>query len=451
VTWRVISADSHPVRGAFTFTVGTGTPASSDVVAQLFNEGSDRVWEVLGAIARGLAYGGTLLAAGGALFLAVAHDGAADRRRLRPAVTAGAIVGAIGVLAQIPLSAALATGLGLTAITESGVLKQVLGDGVGLSTAGTLIGLAIVVVAVRGQQSQRGRVAAIAGAVVATASFALAGHTTTTSPKWLVITTDAAHVVAGAAWLGGMVLLGLLLRFRRAGAEPAVPAGAVVARFSTLAAGSLAVVAVAGGVLSWSEVRTLHALTSTTYGWLLIAKVAVVAVIALIGGYNRFRLVPALIAAEQKGRNAWSHLRRTVGIEVVGFVVVVGITAVLVNVTPARTAAGLGTIYSKTQAIGGDSVNLVVDPARAGSNAIHLYLLDRTGRPAALAEELHLELSLPANDIGPIVRTPSVAGPGHYQLDTDDLSIAGKWDIAVVARFSKFEEERTTFHVTVNP
>jgi copper transport protein len=144
-------------------------------------------------------------------------------------------------------------------------------------------------------------------------------------------------------------------------------------------------------------------------------------------------------------------LVRTVRIEAVGMVVVLGLTAVLVNVTPARDAAGIGTIYSKTEAIGDGSVNLVVDPNRAGSNAIHLYLLDRNARPAALAESVTLELSLPSSQIGPISRQPFVAGPGHYQLNSSDLSIAGKWSIVVRAQISKFEEKTATFDVTVNP
>ena len=132
-------------------------------------------------------------------------------------------------------------------------------------------------------------------------------------------------------------------------------------------------------------------------------------------------------------------------------VVILGITAVLVNVTPARSAAGIGTIYSKTEALGEDSVNLVVDPNRAGTNAIHLYLLDPTGRPAQLAESLTLELSLPSNQIGPIRREPFVAGPGHYQLNGGDLSIPGKWTIVVRAQVSKVEEKAASFDVTVNP
>jgi copper transport protein len=210
-------------------------------------------------------------------------------------------------------------------------------------------------------------------------------------------------------------------------------------------------VSAAGVALGWTQVRALRALTSTTYGKLLIAKAALAVVIALIGAYNHYRLAPAVQRAADKGRDAWRFLLRTVRIEAAGMVAVIGLTAVLVNVTPARTAAGIGTIYSETKPLGANSVNLVVDPNRAGVNAIHLYLLDPTGRPAALAQSVTLELSLDANQIGPIKRQPFVAGPGHYQLDGSDLSVSGTWTIVVRAQVSQFREDAAKFDVTVNP
>jgi copper transport protein len=457
VTWRVLSADSHPVRGAFTFTVGKGAQISDAVLAVLFDEGADRPWQIAGAVARGLAYGGSLLAAGGALFLAFVDDGRGDRRRLGRTIVIGAVVGAVGVLAALPITAALATGLGTTAITKSGVLSQVLADGVGWSTLASLLGLGAIVSVARtapmhGRLEGGRRVVAIAGSIVAVEAFVLAGHTTTTSPAWLAYTADGLHVLAAAIWSGGLVLLLLTLRARRAGGDDAVPAGQVVVRFGNLAGASVIVVALAGSALAWSEVRALHALTDTTYGRLLLVKVAFVVVVATIAGYNHYRLVPALRRAEAAGRNAWSHLRRTVRLEIAGMIVIVGLTAVLVSVTPARTAAGIGTIYASTQDLGDGSVNLVVDPNRAArTNSIHLYLLDATGRPTDQFDSVRLELSLPASDIGPLDRDPTVAGPGHFQLVTDDLSIPGKWQIDVIVTVDRFTQQTARFDVLVNP
>jgi copper transport protein len=96
-------------------------------------------------------------------------------------------------------------------------------------------------------------------------------------------------------------------------------------------------------------------------------------------------------------------------------------------------------------------VNLVVDPNRAGPNAIHLYILDATGRTVNVPNGVTLQMTLPAKQLGPFRETPFLAGPGHYQLNTSDLSFPGTWTVLVSAQFSKFDESTASFDVNVNP
>ena len=74
VTWRVISADAHPVRGAFTFTVGTTSTTAKEAqgLAQrlLTDEGGDTAVGVLFAISRFGAFAGLAVLIGAAAFLA---------------------------------------------------------------------------------------------------------------------------------------------------------------------------------------------------------------------------------------------------------------------------------------------------------------------------------------------------------------------------------------------
>ena len=72
VTWRVISADAHTASGALTFAVGAGAVADDAAIAAAFAEGPDDSVQIAAAVARAMAYIGALLAAGGALFLALA-------------------------------------------------------------------------------------------------------------------------------------------------------------------------------------------------------------------------------------------------------------------------------------------------------------------------------------------------------------------------------------------
>lgn len=444
ITYRIVSADGHPVRGSSVFGVGEGAVDPS-VARSVGGAGSDRAWEVVRSIGQGLAYAGTLLAAGGAVFLLWAHRGGAERAALRRIVRLAAVVGGIGALVALPVQAALGTGKGAGALFETGVLGAVVDDGVGVAIGLCLIGLAVTVVAL-----DRHRLAATVGAAVASASFAATGHTRIGDVATLGTIADAVHLGVVAVWGGGAVLLWWTLRARRRAAAPVEPAdtAGVVLRFSGLATLTVVAAGATGAFLGWNEVRSLDALTGTGYGRLLLAKVAAVAVVAGLGAYNHFRLLPAL--QQGKAKAALARLATTVRIEALVLVAVVALTSVLVFVTPARTSAEGGPVERIIQ-LSGDagSVQLVVAPARVGSNQIHLYTFDPEGRPTELAEEITLELELPAAQLGPIVRTATRAGPAHSQVDGDDLAVPGTWRITVRLRLDRFTEATGTAEVPV--
>lgn len=443
--FRVVSADGHPVRGAISFTVGDARAAGEDLLASVFDDGADRPWEVAGAALRWIAYLGALTAAGGALYLVAVED---DRGRRAALLRVAAAAGALAVGTHLLVQAHLASGFGIGSLFRRGVAADVLAEGVGASAAAVVAGLVAVAAGLVAEGAAR-RPLLAAGAVAAAGGFALSGHTRTSDPAWLATAADAVHLLAAATWVGGTALLAASLRRHRRDGDPAA-AGRAVARWSALAAGALLAVAAAGAVLAWREVRSLDALGSTTYGRLLVAKLAVVAVVVAAAAYNRLRLVPAVAAAtaDRPRPRAWARLRRSLGAEAAGMVAVLAVTGVLVQVTPAR--AELTGPFSATVPLGEGAVNLVVDPARAGRATVHLYLLDAAGRVADLAPAgLAVELSLPDRDVGPLVRQPRAAGPGHYLLDGDVFALPGTWRVELVARASRFESATATVEVPI--
>lgn len=440
IAYRVISEDGHPVRGGSVFGVGDGA-LDPGALGRVADPTADRAWDIVGGVARGLAYGGVLLAAGGALFLAFVHDKGAERRSLIRLVRVAAIGGATGAVLALPVQATLGTGDGPFSLLEAGVLGEVAAEGVGLGVAlamGGAAGLAMLV-------DRRPRWAA-GVAVLAAASFASAGHTRSGSDA-VATMADAVHLVAVATWAGGVVFLSCTLRARRADRHEDPHALATMAlRFSTLATVSIVAAGASGLVLSWNEVRSISNLGGTPYGTVLLAKLAVVAVVATIGGYNRFRLMPALRAG--KTGAGLRHLGRTVRIEAGLVAVVVAVTSVLVVVTPSRTAISGGPVERIIELGELGEVQLVVAPATAGFNEIHLYMFDSEGRPADLADTITLELAR-GDDIGPIVREATRAGPAHLQANGDDLVVAGPWTITVRLRLDRFTEVSGTATIPI--
>jgi copper transport protein len=157
--------------------------------------------------------------------------------------------------------------------------------------------------------------------------------------------------------------------------------------------------------------------------------------------------VPALDRG--KARAALAGLGRTLRLEAAGVVVVLGLTAVLVVLTPAKASTEGGVVEQIVELGDAGSVQLVVAPARVGANQIHLYTYDADDRPAEIAEQVVLELRQPAAGLGPIERAAERAGPAHFQLDGDDLAIAGEWEITVRVRLDRFTEVAETVSVPV--
>lgn len=456
VTWRVVSADGHPIRGAFVFSVGLGGDVDDELVARLFAGGDGVVVGVLAAVTRAVGYAGTLLAGGALAYLLwVARDDR-ERRRAGGQARRGAVAGAAAALLTVPLQAMTITGFGPLEALSSDVLGPVVASPTGYAALMRAVLLGVVAVLALRRSTAAG---ALSG--LAVLSFALEGHTRTVEPMAVLVAADVVHLAAAALWFGGLVVLVPALRDRSLDDDPVAAAG-LVSRYSGLAALAVVAVTVAGAAMSWVLVRDLRALTSTPYGWVLLAKLALALVVIAIGLVNNRRLVPAVARAAgpdtggdpvgEAARDGWARLRQVTRVEVGLMVAVLAVTGFLVNVRPAAEAAGVTGVFETTASVTDElSLNLVVDPNRAGDNQIHLYLLDATGRPSDDVEDVLLRLSLPERDIGPIERETFVAGPGHWQLNGPELSIPGGWVIDVVVRVDRSSAETVSVPVVVNP
>ncbi|WP_129789733.1 copper resistance CopC/CopD family protein [Promicromonospora panici] len=173
---------------------------------------------------------------------------------------------------------------------------------------------------------------AILGSVLVGAGHVLGGHSNTAEPRWLVVSADVAHLAAAATWVGGVVAMGILLHSRRRDGR-ALDAALIGARFSVVAAVSVAVVGAAGIVLAVEILDRPAQLWESDWGLFLLAKVGIVAVVGAIGTYNHFRVVPRLESRrfrKRSARKAGNVLRRSAARETSLMVVIVLITAWLV-------------------------------------------------------------------------------------------------------------------------
>lgn len=166
------------------------------------------------------------------------------------------------------------------------------------------------------------------GIALALGAYSFDGHTVSRGPWPVHAAVDLVHVTAASVWVGGVFAMTLVawMRKRRRADTDLAP---MVVRFSTIAGVSLAALSVAGFVMAWFVLDSPGDLFSTDWGQVLLVKMGAVAIAAGVGGYNHFRLRPALEARPDDPAIA-AQIRVSLSIESLVMIAVIVITAVLV-------------------------------------------------------------------------------------------------------------------------
>lgn len=480
VAWRVTSEDSHTLSGSFVFHDGTRTGAVA------VDDGGSTATDLIGGVGRWLGLAGTMtvigavavalllgrsvrvrdgdgvgvpdgVGAGGAAgggtttettggtetadaavdpatraggtatlagmaavrSAALATTGVDDARALlRVLAVAGGAVGAVG--AFVALVAILADGAGRSVYDALALVTEAAPD----TRTGQLalvrvgLGLATAVAALVPVVWRRlpGLVLALAGATAVVTT--VAGHSWTAPDRLVAVASDLAHLGAVSVWVGGLVALLAVLPLLASDDR-----AHLATRFSAMALVAVVVVAVSGTVSGWQQVRTLDGLTSTSYGRLLLAKVAGFAVLVVLGWANRARLVPLV-------RRTVAPLRRSLRIELAVAAVVLALTAALVHQPPARTSASDGPYDTSVEAAGGELLSATVEPAQAGSNDIHLYFTDPAGAPLGVDA---VQVTAATTDVPARRLQVTPVTPDHVTVAGASLPSPGTWTIEVTA------------------
>lgn len=506
VAWRVVSEDSHPVSGAFTFSVGepSATRATLPTTATE-NPATDGLYN----IGRDLAYIGAALLIGTAAFVALCRP--PDRRPLRVLLLAGGWALAGSTVFLFALRGPYEAGTGPADMFDPSGLTRTLSSRPGLALLArlALLAAAAVLLLRQSRRERPSRAALATGGALAVGlalTWAAAEHASAGLQVPAAMTSSVLHLLAMAVWLGGLPALLILLH------RASVPAR-VVTRFSRLAGASVTVLVVTGVYQSWRGLGSWAALTDTTYGRLLLAKLAAVALLLVAGAWSRQTLrkgttvrvqtatptetrVPEpvsalaggtpdtavsrpapeperetpetagpqspaalpLTPAEDAHRRA---LRRSVLAEVAVSVVVLLLTTILTGTLPGRAAAEAATAeqtaglpVASVTTIPFDAglgargtVQVTLDPGRVGSNSVQAVVYGTDGGFVSIPE-LRLSFSLPSQDIGPLDAKLTDRG-GYWAADGLNLPIPGTWEMKATVRVTDVDQVSETKPVRI--
>ncbi|MDQ0366543.1 copper transport protein [Catenuloplanes indicus] len=448
VSYRVISADSHPVSGAFTFSVG-----ATSAVPALGEDGDDTDPVVKNTIpvVKFIGYAGLVLIVGPVLVLLFLWPARLSRRVPARLVRTGLGLVAFSTLGALYLQAPYTSGGN---ILDAGGLGDVVASSFGtalLVRLGLLIAIAIMlrpILATRGDGGRTGEnmvdlivLAALGTAAIFT--WPLTGHPSASPVAAVSVVVDAIHLISMAVWLGGLVMLvGFLLR---QASEREL--GAILPIWSRWAALAVSALLLAGVVNALIEIGTPAALTGTTYGRFIIAKTVLFAAVIGVAAYSR-SLVRKRVTAENPGR-----IRTAVWAELAITVVVLGVTSVLVQQTPARTESenavladeGYFSVLVDSQLY---TLQVELDPAKVGSNSMHLYAYEPGTTNLLKAEEWTTTAALPAAGIEPI-DVPMLRVADNHAISEFQLPAAGAWEFKFTLRTTEIDQATVTVTIDV--
>lgn len=410
LSWRVVSADGHPIPGSLLFSVAEVTRGATGAVA------ADTPLRAALWLARFTLAAGLIIGVGGALFGWIAPLTARARRLLAAAL----VLGTVSAPVFLGLHGLDALGLGFDALASAAPWQAAAGTSFGPS-------LALAVLAgVLGLAGLWARPLAVSAALMLGLSYASSGHAGAAWPQALTRPMVALHLGALTVWIGALIPLALDLRGLR--------------RFSALIPAVLIVLVGSGAGLAVIQLGPDPAHWQSAYGAILAAKLGVLAALLGLAAWNRWGLTPAAMAGDA---TAQSRMQRIIRAELALALIILALTAGW-RLTPPPRALALVTPPPALAHLHSDAVmaNLILTPGQAGPATLQIELTDADFAAIdALGVTLHL--SLPDRGIEALARPATATDtPGLWTIPDLVLPLPGDWGVALDIRLSRFSQTR---------
>lgn len=437
VVWRVVSADSHPVQGAFAFQIGTkGLNLESLSEEILASSSAPFAVKLAMGFARWMSFLGVMVMVG-AMLLATRIVGLS---RIDKIISGSWFAAFFGSALVLLLQAPYALGQVMSVGEIFGAVDEVLQTRLGtwIFVRGAILMAFLLLMARRDMHNEPiYRMSAILLGIGLFATFSISGHPGMREFSALSIGTDIVHFLSVSAWMGGLVTLVLL------GRKWQSESSQVISWFSFTATISMPIMVATGVAQAWRMMEGLQNIFSTTYG--VVLSIKVVLVIVAIAAGTRARQVFKSKKVDRQDLKEIKFSRTVIAESMIG-VVVLAVTAVLVAVPPLSVSGAAAFESTVVQA------NVIADirltPARVGEVEVHI-LLSPPGGSLQPITEATARISLVAEEIPAIPIEVQLVGTNHFQASLL-VPRAGEWLLEIFVNSEPGRSLRFSTLVAIN-
>lgn len=449
LTYRVISADTHPVGATFGFSIGE----PMKTVDATADAGSRSIWSLAVGVNRWVLYAGMLWTAGTALFLLLLGIEGSLREDARQKARWASVVTALSYVLAVGFGGADMQLGGVDALWKAATWRSGLDSTLAPSAVFGVISMALLYAGCMAGERRRHGVL-IAGVALAIGSFLVTGHAATAPPAWLMAPVVGAHLLATAFWIGAF--RPLLLSTRQ---FSAADSGALMQRFSNFAVPAVIVVLISGTLISLKQLGSPANLFNNDYGTVLLTKIILVFVIIGIAAYNKINLTPKLIANDVAGV---SKIKRTITLELMLYVIVLAAASALTMTTPPRALVATGEagaaeakmtmmpgglVKRTLENDAGYSADIELSPAKVGENMLMVTLKDPAGGIVQGATALEVIVALESAGISEVRLKSEAVGNGMWHVMISETLIPGDWALMIDGYLTDYD--KTSFSTTV--
>ena len=412
--WRVVSADGHPVNGAFPFEVGDTSSGNSNELLQKILLGLNKTSDLESpmALMRFIAFLGTMILLGAATL--VRQGRYFPERSLVRLAQYSTIAIAIGSLGVLLLQGPIVTGRSWGAVFDGAVLSDVVATRLGIAI---LLRLLLVVVwgglllFAASSSHRHWKLTAVITSVLLVATFSFSGHPSAAPNSLLFIPVDMAHFVSLSMWVGAIFALLAVSR--------AEHAQEYVQRFSRIATFAMPVAVVTGVIQGLHLVGGVSVITKSDYGRLLIVKTILALIVVGLGSRARRRLH----SVEPKS------VGMTIRFEALIVILVVACTALLVGKSPVVADSFDDLTFSASLVQANVVGDFSVLPTKVGAAEVHAIMSPPGGAMSPVVNVV-VTFALPSRDIPAIPVVMSSVGPNHW-VGVVQFPYEGKWQMEI--------------------
>jgi putative copper resistance protein D len=255
------------------------------------------------------------------------------------------LTGLLAFWFQIAAVSAVSLAQALSPANAGGVLLGTRYGIVWLVRVGLMVLLALSLVKLQASSSNNLQRSSLVLAAALVVALAFSGHAAAGEGAWLAaqLAVYALHLFAAAAWLGGLPAFALFLGWLRRRGDPSLQIALkeTTPRFSLLGLGCVTILMASGLYNAWILVGSIPQLVGTTYGRLLLVKVALLLPLLGVAAINLLKFKPSILALQSAksaapARGLLSRLKRRVQIEAAIGACILLIVALMSNTPPAR-------------------------------------------------------------------------------------------------------------------